>query len=180
MAEVILTNSHDGSSAYTIDAGLKRLVCMNGMTVSTGAGAGFRVRHIGGNTDDVIEAAYEVIESFPRTLEAAENFHGLMLTAPQQLAYADAALALRYDDAPPVTPEQLIQPQRTADFAPTLWNTFNVVQEKLQNGGVRSQASRRRTRAVTGINESSRLNKALWTLTEKMASLVSNNSLVTA
>jgi hypothetical protein len=34
--ELVLTNSHDGASAYKLDAGLFRLVCTNGMVVSDG------------------------------------------------------------------------------------------------------------------------------------------------
>ena len=34
--ELVLVNSHDGASAYKLDAGLFRLVCLNGMVVSAG------------------------------------------------------------------------------------------------------------------------------------------------
>src|SRR6185312_17339458 len=53
--EIILTNSHDGASAYKIDAGLMRLVCMNGMTVEAGERQGMKVRH-SGSADGIIEA----------------------------------------------------------------------------------------------------------------------------
>jgi hypothetical protein len=174
-SEIILTNSHDGASAYIIDAGMTRLVCMNGMVVDAGQRNAMRVRH-SGSADGIIEASYEVVEMFPRVIESAEQFNALQLTAPQQEAFAAAALELRYDDAAPVTPKQIIRPRRSEDAKPNLWNTFNTVQENLINGGVRSfdPATRRRntTRAVTGINENTKLNKALWTLTEKMKELV--------
>ncbi len=173
--EVILTNSHDGASAYKIDAGMMRLVCMNGMTVAAGDHNAMSVRH-SGSADGIIEASYEVVEEFPRVLEAVQTFAQLRLSAPQQNAFAESALALRYDDgAAPITATQVLRPRRTADAAPNLWNTFNVVQEHLTEGGIRgynpATQRRARTRAVTGIGENSRLNKALWTLTEKMAQL---------
>lgn len=173
--EIILTNSHDGASAYRIDAGLMRLVCMNGMTVSAGEGNSMKVRH-SGSADGIIEASYEVVEDFPRVLESVESFGQLQLTAPQQEAYADAAIALRYEENAPVSSRQVVQPRRMADSAPTLWNTFNTVQEHLTKGGLQGRnprtLSRRRISAVTGIGENTRLNKALWTLTERMAELV--------
>ena len=61
--------------------------------------------------------------------------------------------------------------RRPDDAADNLWNTLNRVQEVLTKGGVRGVNSRRQVRGVRGINESTRLNKALWTLTRKMAEL---------
>ena len=173
--EIILTNSHDGASAYKIDAGLMRLVCMNGLTVSAGEHSAMKVRH-SGSADGIIEASYEVVEQFPKVLQSAEDFARLQLSAPQQEAYAEAALALRYEDNAPVTARQIIRPRRQADVAPNLWNTFNTVQESLVgkggNRGFNRETKRRVTvRPVTGISEGSRLNAALWTLTQKMAEL---------
>ena len=174
-AEIILTNSHDGASAYKIDAGLMRLVCMNGMTVSQGEHNSLSVRH-SGSADGIIEASYEVVEQFPKVLQSAEDFSRLRLTAGQQEAFAEAAIALRYDDGAPITPQQVVRPRRTADVEPTLWNTFNVAQEHLTKGGITGRnpqtLQRRKISPVTGIGENTRLNKALWTLTEAMAKLV--------
>ncbi len=173
--EIMLTNAHDGASAYLIDAALLRLACMNGLIVDAGKQNAMRVRH-SGNPDGIIEASYEVVEQFPKVLESVHEFSQLRLTAPQQTAFADAAISLRYDDAAPITPTQVIRPRRQADAAPTMWNTFNTVQEHLTQGGLRGMTPgtlrRARTRPVTGISENTRLNKALWTLTERMAQLV--------
>jgi hypothetical protein len=173
--ELVLTNSHDGASAYKLDAGLFRLVCLNGMVVSEGNVSQINVRHTG-SADGIIEASYQIVEEFPKVLESVERFSQLRLNAPQQTAFANAALSLRYDEnEAPITAAQVVRPRRTADTDPTLWNTFNVVQENLVDGGWRGRnpetARRLRTRAVTGISENTRLNKALWTLTEEMRKL---------
>lgn len=176
-AEIVLTNSHDGASAYVIDAGLMRLVCMNGMTVAAGEHQAMRIRH-SGSADGIIEASYEVVEQFPRVLESVEQFSQLQLSPPQREAFAAAAIELRYDENAPVQPAQVLRAQRRDDVAPNLWNTFNTVQEHLTQGGISGMnpvtRQRRRTGAVTGIAENSKLNKALWTLTERMAELVKN------
>ena len=173
--EIILTNSHDGASAYKIDAGLMRLVCMNGMTVAAGEHNAMKVRH-SGSADGIIEASYEVVEQFPRVLESAEQFHQLQLTAPQQRVFAEAAISLRYDENAPIVPEQVIRPRRREDVAPTLWNTFNTAQEHLTQGGITGRnpqtQQRRKIRPVSGIAENTKLNQALWTLTERMAELL--------
>lgn len=172
--EIILTNSHDGASAYKIDAGLMRLVCMNGLTVAAGEHNAMKVRH-SGSADGIIEASYEVVEQFPRVLESAEQFAQLQLTAPQREAFAEAAISLRYEEAAPIQPNQVLRPRRSADVSPNLWNTFNTVQEHLTQGGITGQKpgslDRRKIRPVSGIAENTRLNQALWTLTERMAQL---------
>jgi hypothetical protein len=173
--ELVLTNSHDGASAYKLDAGLFRLVCTNGMVVSEGNVSQINVRH-SGDASGIIEASYDIVKEFPAVLESVEQFAALRLTAPQQQAYANAALSLRYDDGEaPIAPQQLTRVRRAEDRDATLWNTFNTVQENLTQGGVRGhnpETQRRvRTRAVTGISENTRLNKALWQLTEEMRKL---------
>ncbi len=174
-AEIVLTNSHDGASAYKIDAALLRFACLNGLTIPAGEHQAISVRH-SGQPDDIIEATFEVVEEFPKVLESAEKFHQLQLTAGEQTAFAESALALRYDEGhAPVAAAQILRPQRREDKAKTLWNTYNVVQEHLIKGGARGynhQAHRRaKVRAVTGITESARLSKSLWRLTEHMAAL---------
>lgn len=174
--ELVLTNAHDGGSAYKLDAGLFRLVCLNGMMVSDGNFSQINVRH-SGSADGIIDASYEVVDQFPKMLESVEQFAALRLEAPQQEAYATAALQLRYDEGEsPLTPRQIVHPRRRDDADPSLWNTFNTVQENLINGGLRGRNVETRrsltTRPVKGISENARLNKALWTLTEAMGKMV--------
>jgi hypothetical protein len=172
--ELVLTNAHDGASAYKLDGGLFRLVCLNGMVVCDDVVSAINVRHTG-NPDGVVNATYEVVEQFPKVIDSVQAFSQLRLNAPEQRAFATAALALRYDEGEaPITAEQAIRVRRREDADPTLWNTFNAAQENLTQGGLRSRdASGRRlkTRAVTGISENTRLNKALWTLAEEMRKL---------
>jgi hypothetical protein len=146
------------------------------MVVSDGMVSQMNVRHTG-SADGIIEASYQIVEEFPKVLDSVHEFGRLRLEAPQQAAFATAALALRYDEnEAPVTAQQVIRPRRSSDADGTLWNTFNTVQENLVNGGLRAYnpetRRRSRTRAVTGISENTRLNKALWTLTEEMRKLV--------
>jgi hypothetical protein len=174
--ELVLTNSHDGASAYKLDAGLFRLVCLNGMVVSDGTVSQINVRH-SGSVDGIINATYSIVEEFPKVLESVGQFSQLRLTQGQRTAFATAALELRYDAGEaPITPAQVIRTRRTADADTTLWNTFNAAQENLVGGGLRghnSETNRRlTTRPVAGISENTRLNKALWTLTEEMRKLV--------
>jgi len=60
------------------------------------------------------------------------------------------------------------------DRAPDLWTTFNRVQENIIKGGVRGRnatGKRTTTRAVNGIDQGVKLNRALWVLAEEMRKL---------
>lgn len=174
--EVVLTNSHDGLSAYKLNAGVFRCVCINGLMAGDSYSQ-LSVRH-SGNVDGVMNATFELVNEFPKLMGQVEEFGQLQLSAPAASAFAEAALSLRYDDdsPSPVQPAQILRPKRSADTSRDLFTTFNVVQEHLTQGGARGRnpvtRNRASVRAVTGISENSRLNKALWTLTEAMAKLV--------
>ncbi len=181
--ELVLVNSHDGSSSYHLMAGLFRLVCNNGMVVDDAQIASIRVPHKGDVVGDVIDAAFTVVEQSASSLESAEQWSQLQLSPPERQALAESAHVLRFADAEgnvntPIEPDQLLQPRRYGDRAQDLWTTFNVVQENVIRGGLRGfdqddtgRRRRRTSRAVKGIDQDVKLNKALWTLASKMADL---------
>lgn len=177
--ELVLINSHDGMSSYQLSAGFFRLVCFNGCMCGDDVIPPINVRH-SGDVSDVIEATYEVVEQFPRMIASVESFKALTLRQEDAERFGAAALVLRYDEGTaPITPADVIRPRRDEDQKPTLWNVFNRVQENLTQGqagltGRNAQTGRRvkKTRAIKSISEDTRLNKALWTLTESMRDLV--------
>jgi hypothetical protein len=101
----------------------------------------------------------------------------LTLHEGEKNAFARAALALRYDTdvAPaPITETQALRPHRLEDRASDLWVVFNTVQESLVRGGLHGRnASGKRvtTRAVNGIDQNLKLNRALWVLADEMRKL---------
>ncbi|MEN6565871.1 MAG: DUF932 domain-containing protein [Veillonellales bacterium] len=172
--EVILINSHDGTSSYQMLCGVFRFVCQNGMVVGDTI-EDVRVPHRGNITDNVIDAAYTIMDSVEPIQQSMERFKGVPLALPEAAVFAESALSLKYDeDSAPITAGQLLKPRRVVDQDNSLWATFNRVQENLLKGGLRgltTTGKRTTTREVTSIDNNVKLNKALWTLTEKMASL---------
>jgi hypothetical protein len=182
--EVILINSHDGTSAYKLIAGMYRLVCSNGLMVSDAEIASVTVMHKGNILDNVIEGSYRLVEGSQKALATAKTWQALQLTTGEQNAYAEAAHTLRFADSEgtvstPITAAQLLTVRRDADNGPDLWRTFNRVQENVIKGGLRGvqrdeQGRRIRrvsTRQVNGIDQDVKLNRALWQLAERMAEL---------
>lgn len=173
--EIILINSHNGASSYQMKAGVFRFVCQNGLVVGEDI-ADIRVKHKGDITGNVIEGAYEVLDSFERVDESRENMQALTLSDEQGYAFATAALTLRWDEnkPAPVSPTQILSANRIEDRSADLWTTFNRVQENLIRGGLRgrdAKGKRTTTRAVTGMDQDVKLNRALWVLAEEMRKL---------
>lgn len=173
--EIILLNSHDGTSSYQMIPGVFRFVCSNGLVVGESMGDQ-KVRHSGSHdvVDDVIEGAYEVLRQFERVDGQRDAMRSQILRPYEQMALAEAALSYRYDEtkAPaPITASQLLMPHRVEDRSNDLWTTFNRVQENVIKGGLRgkNKANRRTTtRAVNGIDQDVKLNRALWVLAEAL------------
>lgn len=173
--ELVLMNSHDGSSAYRFMAGIFRLVCSNGMIVQSSDHGSISVRHQGGTDfhDRVIDATYQIMEDAPKTLAQIDKWKAIDLTAPHREAFATAALELKTPNG--VTPTQILSPRRVEDRKTDLWTTTNVVQEHIIRGGDRARTNtgrRTTTRPVKSVTEDIRLNRALWTLTEKLGQIV--------
>ena len=67
--------------------------------------------------------------------------------------------------------EQLLIPNRMEDNGDSLWQTFNVVQEKFIRGGVNYSSSKGRKtqlRTIKDIQVSNKINTKLWELSETM------------
>lgn len=177
--EIVMTNSHNGTCSYQLRAGIYRLVCANGLIVGNDL---FHrsVRHQGDVVSKIIESANEIIEIMPKALDISESWKEIYLNDYQRKTYAESASMLKWNPEDiEIIPERLLSPRRREDTKTDLWTTFNAVQENLIRGGVRyrntNSHKRASTREVKSVNENSRLNTALWNLTEKMAVLAQHN-----
>lgn len=173
--EVILLNSHNGQSSYQMLSGMIRFACQNGIVCGDNL-SDIRVPHKGDVIGQVIEGAFKVLDGFDAQTEQREGMVEAVLDEGEQTAFARAALALRYDDdkPAPVTDAQLLAPRRIEDRGSDLWTTFNRVQENMTRGGLHGRNAGGRattTRAVTGIDQNIRLNRALWVLADEMRRL---------
>nr|HDI2352128.1 DUF945 domain-containing protein [Klebsiella pneumoniae] len=77
--EIILLNSHDGSSSYQMIPGMFRFVCTNGLVCGTSFGE-IRVPHKGDIVGRVIEGAYEVLGIFDKITEGVDVMKSITLT----------------------------------------------------------------------------------------------------
>jgi Domain of unknown function (DUF932) len=175
--EVVLLNSHDKSSAYQLHCALFRLACSNGMVVSDASFHRISIKHSGFNPDSVIEASFEVLSAVPEIMNKVQLFQDRILTDAERLALATGAATYRWEDPnkAPVSPSMLLNPRRFGDGAKDLWTTLNTIQENVIRGGQRDYSRRRpdgsrmpKSRAIKGIDEDLKLNKALWHMAETL------------
>ena len=175
--EIILLNSHDGTSSYQMLAGMFRFAYSNGLVCGETL-TDVRVQHKGQIVDRMIEGAYEVLDGFDLVRERRDDMRAVTLAPAEAGIFARAALALKYEPDPvrpaPITESQLLAARRVDDTRPGLWTTFNRVQENLIHGGLPARSAngrRQRTRPVQGIDQNVKVNRALWILAEEMKRL---------
>lgn len=164
--EIVIVNSHDGSSSFRIMAGIFRLVCSNGLIVADDMTANQRVCHWKGNSlDDVIAASLAVAEQAKQSYELIDQMKAQNLTPQQQKDYATKAAQIRlaYNKKSQVNfAENLLVPHRHEDnITPSIWNTYNVVQENCIKGG--QLVGSRILRPLTNISQNVEVNRKLWT-----------------
>ena len=187
--QVCMMNSHDGTRAFKLVAGLIRFACLNGLIVAEdGTSSSVTARHTGNIVDQVIEGSFEVLAESRRALGHAEEWSGITLIRDEQVALAEQVHALRFPAvegkaSTPFKPEQLLEVRRQADIRSDLWTTTNVLQENAIRGGLsartRTSTGQRRnvtSRPVNGIEGNVALNQALWALTQRMAEIKGANA----
>jgi hypothetical protein len=171
--ELVLMNSHDGGCAFRLFAGVFRLVCSNGLVVSEAAFGSISIRHTHRTVTQVVDASQKIAHNSDGIGSRIEAFRQKTLTEEERNTFASRALALRYSTAEeaPVRPAFLLEPKRTEDRGNSLWQTFNVVQERMMRGSrpdrfkaMQEQRRTARVRGLTGLDAQLNLNRDLWEL----------------
>ena len=178
VGELVLSNSHDRSSAYQLMMGIYRLICSNGAVVQSADFGSISVRHSGSKEFEgqVLDATFRVVEAMPHVMDQIEVWKQIELSQPQQVALATAALQLRENKV--VTPQQLLAARRYEDKKPDLWTTSQRIQENIVQGGQKgrnAKGGRATTRPIKSVDADLKTNRALWMLTTEMAKLVGAN-----
>lgn len=174
--EILLINSHNAGSSFQLMLGVYRLVCSNGL-ISGDSYADHRITHIGYTDSLVTQAINAISYDAPKLIEQIEDFKQIELDNEYRKVFAESAIELIKDDSGDysINPSYLLNTRRADDRAPTLWNTYNAVQENIVKGNyyVRNEKKRTSTRArkINSLDRDCKVNRALWTLTEKMAEL---------
>ena len=167
MPEIILINAHDKSSSFQLRGGLYRFICGNGMIVTLSEFGCISVVHRGNVIAEIVDGAKRIAGCFPSLTETVERMAATQLTYEERLGYAEKVLQARFRtrERPPFEAAELLVSRRSADEGHDLWTAYNVIQENVLRGGMMGLTAKgklRKTRPISGICESVRLNLELW------------------
>jgi len=168
--QILLTNSSDGKNAFTFRAGLFRLICENGLVISTQDFADLKIRHMGYDFEELQKTISAIVEKLPLTVESMNKFKQTQLEEEQILQFAKEALTVRFgeDEMKRITIDynEFIKPIRKEDEGSDLWSVFNRVQEKVLEGDFEYgyATKTRKARRIKNFNQDIALNSKLYEL----------------
>jgi hypothetical protein len=168
--QILLTNSHDGKNAFTFTAGLFRLVCENGLVVSTKEFENLKIRHYGYDFETLQNTVKMIVEKLPLTVDSMNKFKKVELGQKQMLSFAKKAIKTRFTDEElkviKIDLKELLTPTRVEDKGSDLWSVFNVVQEKLTHGmfNYAYGTKTRKARKIKNFQQDLKLNSELYSL----------------
>lgn len=168
--QILLTNSHDGKNSFTFTAGLFRMICENGLVISTEQFEDVKMRHMGYTFEELQEQIKGMVERLPLTVESMNKMKQIEMSQEAAVEFARKAVATRFKENEienaSINVNQLLTPTRNEDTGNDLWSVFNVVQEKILEGdfnytfGVKV----RKARKIKNFNQDLKINKELFNL----------------
>ncbi|WP_231988970.1 DUF932 domain-containing protein [Nitratiruptor tergarcus] len=161
-----------------------RFACANGLVIANSVFKSYKIRHIGYKESNVL-AALENIASFKPTLQKKISlFESIRLSADEKLAFANAAIPLRFNEHIEVNTDDIVRPRREEDQKDDLYTVFNVIQENLLRGNLKvtnkNSGKSYRSRQIRSILKDIQINQALWNIAEQIAKSQSNHLAIAA
>ena len=170
--QILLTNSHDGGNAFTLSAGIFRLVCSNGLVIKTEDYGSARLVHKGYSFEAVQKLVKEFEVTVAEVLNKITAMKKVQLTKDQQIEFAKQAALLRFKSKSynedniekVVNIDDLLNVERKEDAGNGLYEVFNRVQESLINGKYTYLGTKdkpRKARPIKNFKQNIEVNKKL-------------------
>jgi hypothetical protein len=174
--QIMLTNSHNRTSAFRLDAALERLVCSNGMAVPVASLAGLRVLHNDAGIHDHILEGVQYIREVTETIitPQVEEMTRKVLSKAMARDFASAATYLKFGEVREDHVEPFLAARRAEDEGYSVWAVLNRIQENAVRGGYAAKDAAGRDVKARPINSIARdfdFNLDLWTLGAKVLEL---------
>jgi len=180
--ELLLFNSHDRSTSFSISAGIYRFVCSNGLVIADSMFESHTIKHLGERNNDVMGAIESITNVKPILEQKIERLNNIQLSTQEQLSFAKSSISFRFDEHLEVDPHDLLVPHRVEDEKNDLYTTLNVIQENLLRGNIsgRNKETGRRftSKQITSIGKDVEVNKSLWSMAERIATIKEPSLLV--
>ena len=184
--EIILYNSHDGSSSVRLFAGCFRFICSNGIV----AGEGFqsRIYHNARAITGFEDMLRNTVDALPTLMERIEKLRQTKLLYSQAQAMARAGVQTRWNMfnteelvkqpngvyATEATVRDALKVQRNEDDYMDAFTVFNRIQEAVVRGNAfvksltekNNEGIMRKARPVNSVSEGIRINSELWDIAD--------------
>jgi hypothetical protein len=188
-AEIVLYNSHNGTSSLKLFAGCYRFICSNGLV----AGDGFEAvaRHSLTNAETFAGMVGDIAQELPALVDRVEQLKARTMSPAAAWEYGAQAARLRWNDAGKVedwdtargafyddrTINDMVAARRYDDQGLNAWAVLNRVQENTIRGGAsilsitdKAPAGKyRKARPVGSVSDNVKINRALWNQAEQFA-----------
>ena len=167
--QLLVTNSHDGLSGFSIKLGFFRFVCSNGLIVGD-VFESVNLRHTGNIIEKVDDAVERMVAQTKKLDDAITAMKLKTLTEDEQREFISKAIKLRYPtkDIQDVS----IPILRPEDGENNVFSLYNRVQETLIRGGTRIRGNNNRlrtARSLNAINAVSKVNEQLFDLANELS-----------
>ena len=170
--QLLLTNSHDGGNAFTLSAGIFRLVCSNGLVIKTEDYGTSRLVHKGYSFEAIQNLVNDFVATIDETLTRITAMKEVELTKEQQIEFAKTAALLRFTEkayneeniSKVVDLDDLLSYERKEDEGNGLWEVYNRVQESLVQGKfhyIGGNKKSRKARPIKNFKQSIHVNQKL-------------------
>lgn len=167
--ELVLRDSHDGSSSLTLLLGYIVFICGNGQIVSDNIYAR-TFMHIAPDLHAQVLLELDDVLTYMEQLEQdTARMRNRTTNIGERMMLADAATIARFGEG--VSNSQMammrhiwLAPRRDADNDNSLFTVMNVIQENALRGGMHYQTTRamRRMSDIRSVDRNVRINQQLW------------------
>ena len=170
--QILLTNSHDGKNSFQFTAGLFRMICENGLVISTQEFEDIKIRHMGYDFNELEKTLKEMVVKLPLTVETINKLADIEWNEEQILDFANKALEVRFGEqvAKDIEVEMesdFLVPSRIEDAGNDAWSVYNRIQEKIITGDFEytyHKGKSRKAREIKNFKQDLEINRELFNI----------------
>jgi hypothetical protein len=176
--QILIMNSHDGTSSFQFRVGIFRVVCSNGLVICTEDFGKTTLRHSGYSFEHLQSVVRELTNNIPKTIEMLNVLNKVQLDEHQQQAFVQKAMEIRFGkeiENIGFDSQELLKSFRKEDDGNTIWKILNRVQERLVNGTFHYSKTSNQTkkykkaRSIKNFKRDVELNERLFKLAYEYA-----------
>lgn len=162
---MLIVNSYDGSSVLSVETGIFRVICTNGMIVKTKDFGKLKVRHLGVPEEEAFSLAKQFAANLPKIADLQLDMSKTELTDDQKIEFAMKAAQIRWEkEFTQEDAQLLLEVKRPEDEGNDLWKVFNRVQEKCIQGNIKLSGQKKTAKPIQAMWKDANVNRDLFEL----------------